>query len=506
MSEAPLTVARYEIRAELGRGTMGVVYRAHDPVLGRDVALKVIHPVGFGGEEEGVDFEKRFLLEARSAASLSHPGIVVVHDVGRDPATGSPYMALELLRGRPLDAVLREKGPLPWRETLRLGQRLAEALFEAHSKGIVHRDIKPANVMVLESGDPKIMDFGIAKVEASALTAAGQLFGTPLYMSPEQALGHAVDARSDLFSLGSVLYEMLTGRKAFAAESVPRILLAVTSTEPALPSSLVPGLPPDVDQIVAQCLAKRPELRYPDGRALARDLADVLGGRPLGPGAVPDGAATRVSAGRPAAAVPAASVPPATAPSVSAPAGPPRRLWVPAAAVVLVLAGIGAAFLAREAFAPAPAAPPETSPPSTASGATLPPAPPATPTPESLIGRAIERVTSGLREPAHLEIDFEHSLKSGRLKVWVDDDPVMDERIDGRVSKDIAGFKLRKGRKSDTLDVSPGRHVVRVDVEWEGTAKTQTITGNFEAGKTLRLEARLGSLGGLRKSLSLEWR
>src|SRR5262245_6925619 len=214
MTELPRTVSRYEILAELGRGNMGVVYRAHDPDLGRDVALKVIRPAAAGAEEEEADFEKRFLQEARSAASLSHPGIVIVHDVGRDPATGSPYIALELLRGRPLDAVLREKGALPWREALRLGQRLAEALFAAHSKGIVHRDIKPANVMLLESGEPKIMDFGIAKVEASNLTAAGQMFGTPLYMSPEQALGRPVDARSDLFSLGSMLYEMLTGRRA----------------------------------------------------------------------------------------------------------------------------------------------------------------------------------------------------------------------------------------------------------------------------------------------------
>src|SRR5262245_8811596 len=276
MTELPRTVSRYEVLAELGRGAMGVVYRAHDPDLGRDVALKVIRPSAAGSEESGADFEKRFLQEARSAASLSHPGIVVVHDVGRDPVTGSPYMALELLRGRPLDAVLRERGALPWREALRLGQSLAEALFEAHSHGIVHRDIKPSNVMVLESGDPKIMDFGIAKVEASTLTAAGEVFGTPLYMSPEQALDRPVDARSDLFSLGSVLYEMLTGRRAFAAETVPRILLAVTMSDPDPPSRIVAGLSPEVDRILARCLAKDPSERYSDARALARDLADVL--------------------------------------------------------------------------------------------------------------------------------------------------------------------------------------------------------------------------------------
>src|SRR5262249_13912 len=312
--EAPRTVGRYVIQAELGRGMMGVVYRAHDPDLGRDVALKVIRPAaGFAGEEEGIDFEKRFLQEARSAASLSHPGIAVVHAVGRDPATGSPYMALELLKGRPLDAVLREKGALPWREALRVGQKLAEALFEAHSKGIVHRDIKPANVMVLESGDPKIMDFGIAKVEASALTAAGQLFGTPLYMSPEQALGHPVDARSDLFSLASVLYEMLTGRRAFAGESVPRILLALTITGPDPPPGLGGGLAPPGDGTPPGALPKGPDERSPDGRALARDTGDVLAGRAPARAPQPgpsEGAATRVSA-RPAAPTvpPPAAVP-----------------------------------------------------------------------------------------------------------------------------------------------------------------------------------------------------
>jgi Protein kinase domain len=492
MAELPRTVSRYEILAELGRGTMGVVYRAHDPVLGRDVALKVIRPPAAGAEEAGVDFEKRFLQEARSAASLSHPGIVVVHDVGRDPATGSPYMALELLRGRPLDAVLREKGALPWREALRLGQSLAEALFEAHSHGIVHRDIKPANVMVLESGEPKVMDFGIAKVEASTLTAAGQLFGTPLYMSPEQALGRPVGARSDLFSLGSVLYEALTGRRAFAAESIPRILLEVATRDPAPPSTVVSGLPPDVDSVLARCLSKAPERRYPDGRTLARDLGDVLAGRAVRGRPAPDPGdadATRVSRRD-------GVLSPGVEPSRG------RAVGIAFGAAVLLLAGLGAAFLARVVFSPAPVSPVAEAP---SPAATL-----ASPseTPGSLIGRALERVKSGLAppEPAQLAIDFEHSLKSGSLKVWVDDEIVMDEGLDGQVSREIAGFKFRKGRTSDTLELAPGRHVVRVEVEWEGSAKSQTIAGNFEAGKTRRLQARLGSLGGLRRNLSLEWR
>ena len=155
----PAEVAgRYEIRAELGRGTMGVVYRAHDRDLGRDVALKVIRSSVEDAEGDAQGYERRFLNEARAAARLSHPAIVVVHDVGRDTATGALFMALELLRGRTLDAILGEDGPRPWPEALRLVERVAEGLHHAHAHGIVHRDVKPANIMVLEHGQPKIMD------------------------------------------------------------------------------------------------------------------------------------------------------------------------------------------------------------------------------------------------------------------------------------------------------------------------------------------------------------
>jgi serine/threonine-protein kinase len=490
MGDLPGTIARYEIRAELGRGMMGVVYRAHDPVLGRDVALKVIHPAVGGAGEGGLDFEQRFVQEARSAARLSHPGIVVVHDVGRDPATGSPYMALELLRGRTLDRLLREEGARPWAEALRLAQRLAEALQEAHLHGIVHRDVKPANVMVLESGEPKIMDFGIAKVEAGALTATGQFFGTPLYMSPEQAHGRPVDARSDIFSLGAVLYEMLTGRKAFAAESVPAILLEVTNRDPAPPTSLVEGLPPDVDYVVGRCLAKEPGKRYADGRALAEDLSDILNGVRLGVRRTPyleAAQATRVSSR-------------SLSPARSAERRSPVRMALLAG--TLLIAGMAATYSARNVLSPSDAPPP----PSPGADASSMPTP--TASPEGLVQKTVDRIASVLSAPAsaQLMIDFEHSLKSGTLRVWVDDDEVIEEQLDGRVTKDIGGLKLRKGRHSDSLALAPGRHVVRVQVDWEDGTRTESIRGNFEPGQTRRLQARMGSLGGLRRNLSLEWR
>src|SRR5262249_35015910 len=156
----------------------------------------------------------------------------------------------------------------PWRETLRIGARVAEALHYAHSQGVVHRDIKPGNVMLLPSGEPKIMDFGLAKLNEAGLdlTSTGQFMCTPLYMAPEQALGHAVDGRTDLFSLGSILYTLLTGRRAFEAESVPQVLNRVTYQNPVLPSKLVRSLPADVDYVVARALAKPPGDRYQDGR------------------------------------------------------------------------------------------------------------------------------------------------------------------------------------------------------------------------------------------------
>ena len=222
---------------------MGVVYEAEDPALGRRVAVKTIQVPLAASKGEREEYEKRFLAEARIAARLSHSGIVVVHDVGRDAEHDLLYIALEYLEGRTLAEVAAE-GPLGWRETLRIVGRLADAVRYAHARGVVHRDIKPANIMLVASGEPKIMDFGIAKLEAGQHTSPGQFFGTPLFMSPEQALGQPVDGRTDLFSLGSVAYLLLSGRPPFEAPNVPGILARVAYQHPKPLRDLVPGLPP----------------------------------------------------------------------------------------------------------------------------------------------------------------------------------------------------------------------------------------------------------------------
>ena len=484
---------RYEIRSELGRGTMGVVYRAHDRDLGRDVALKVIRSSveDADGAEQG--YEQRFLNEARAAGRLSHPAIVVVHDVGRDPASGALFMALELLGGRTLQDILRGEGPLPWPEALRLIARVAEGLHHAHEHGIVHRDVKPANIMVLPSGEPKVMDFGIAKVEASQLTAAGQLFGTPLYMSPEQAQGLPVDGRSDLFSLGAVLYETLTGRRAFGGDSVHGIVLQVVQSDPRPPSALVPGVPKGVDHVVARCLAKDPPRRYPDGRALAEDVRAVLSGaspRAVAPEPPPDAEATRVSSRVPVSPAAASSGPPAR------PARPARTRkgvlagWRPKAIVAAAAIAVvgGAVYLARGG-----AVPPEAGAP--AAAATSPPA------------KALDRVASLLTgsEHAQVSLDLEHTLKSGTLRVFVDDRVVIDAGLEGRVTKRLAGLSLRKGALQESFDVESGRHEIRVRIAWDGNVKNESIWANFQPGQKRRLEARLRGVGGL-QDLSLKWR
>ncbi|MGE0454434.1 MAG: protein kinase [Vicinamibacteria bacterium] len=278
-SELPRSIGRYEIVREIGRGAMGIVYEGRDASLMRSVALKCLSLTLSIPEEHRAQFETRFQQEARAAATLQHPCIVVVYEVGTDAATNTPYMALEYLRGRTLDSLLAEGGRPEWKAALRLLGRLAEALHHAHAHGIVHRDIKPANVMILASGDPKIMDFGVAKLEASRLTTQGQVFGSPSYMAPEQALEARADARSDVFALGCILYELLTGRRAFPGRNAAEIVMRLANLEPDPPSRTAQGIPPEVDLVVALALAKDPDQRYPSAGALAEDLEDVVEGR-----------------------------------------------------------------------------------------------------------------------------------------------------------------------------------------------------------------------------------
>jgi len=274
------TLDRYRIEAKLGEGGMGVVYRARDTQLERSVALKVL-PAGLLDPARC----ERLRREARAASGLNHPGIVTVHDIRS--ADGIDFIVMEHVEGRTLDRVIGPGG-LELDEALRLAAEIADALASAHAAGVIHRDLKPSNVMITATGRAKVLDFGLAKVvqgsdpspEASTLaggplTEPGAIVGTAAYMSPEQAEGRRLDARSDIFSLGAMLYEMLTGRRPFAGESTVRVLARIVSEDPPPPAQLRPSLPPVLDGIVQRCLRKDPARRYQTMADLRAALLDV---------------------------------------------------------------------------------------------------------------------------------------------------------------------------------------------------------------------------------------
>ncbi|MBU1690856.1 MAG: protein kinase [Gammaproteobacteria bacterium] len=263
-------LGRYEILSELGQGAMGVVYKAVDPLIDRTVAIKTIN-LNLSNDELA-DFEERFNREAKSAGRLNHPNIVTIYDVGR--ADHVAFMAMEYLEGRELKEIIASGEILQPGRAAEIITQVADALAFAHDHGVVHRDIKPANIMVLRNGSVKITDFGIAKMSSGSRTQIGIILGSPKYMSPEQVAGKPVDGRSDIFSLGAVLYELLTGKPAFSGEdsTLTSIMYRVMNEMPASPSDVNPSLPMAFDYIVARALAKAPENRYQSAREMANDL------------------------------------------------------------------------------------------------------------------------------------------------------------------------------------------------------------------------------------------
>jgi eukaryotic-like serine/threonine-protein kinase len=278
-------LGHYRIEGKLGEGGMGVVYKAQDMHLDRPVAIKVLSAEAVSDPGR----KRRFVQEARTASALNHPNIIHIYDI--DQSSGIDFMAMEFVEGKTLHQLGREG--LSLSATVNYARQIAGALARAHDAGIVHRDIKPANIMVTSEGLVKVLDFGLAKLteplpETGDLvltqtvpvqTEAGVVFGTVQYMSPEQAEGKKVDARSDIFSFGSVLYEMITGRRPFPGDSKLAILSAILSKEP-LPLSEIPkGTPPELEQLVQRCLEKDPERRYQsmsDVKAVLEDLHDTL--------------------------------------------------------------------------------------------------------------------------------------------------------------------------------------------------------------------------------------
>ncbi|MGC2049848.1 MAG: serine/threonine-protein kinase [Gallionella sp.] len=263
-------LGRYKIIKEIGHGAMGVVYEARDPLIDRIVAIKTINLHDLTPEEKK-EYEARFNLEARSAGRLSHPNIITIYDLGESDTM--TYIAMELMEGRELQNMLKDGESLPVNETLNIIIQVATGLNYAHEHGIIHRDIKPSNIMVLKGNLVKIADFGIARMDSWRLnTTHGKLLGSSQYMSPEQISSRSIDHRSDIFSVGTLMYRMLSGKMPFTGENTHAITYKIVNVEPQELGSLNPAIPDTLSSIVSKCLSKNPEDRYQS----ANELADAL--------------------------------------------------------------------------------------------------------------------------------------------------------------------------------------------------------------------------------------
>jgi serine/threonine protein kinase len=272
----PTRLGRYEIVEEIGKGAMGVVYLARDPLIGRLVALKTFR-LGYSVKDQEMEqFRVRFMREAQSAGILTHPNIVTIHDVVEASEEGLAFIAMEYVRGTNLKQILQGGQPLSLDFAVEIVAQIGEALDYAHSNRVIHRDVKPANILITEDRRVKITDFGIARIDTSNLTQEGQLLGTPNYMAPEQIQGKEVDYRADLFSLGVVLYEMLTRRKPFQGENLTVVSHRIVYDPFTPPRDYVQDLPPGVEKILDRALEKDPARRYQRARDLAEDLRRVL--------------------------------------------------------------------------------------------------------------------------------------------------------------------------------------------------------------------------------------
>jgi serine/threonine-protein kinase len=546
---APEQIGRYRIVEPLGQGGMGRVYLAQDPVIGRTVAIKLITLRPDMSEEDVRQFHERFLREAQAAGALIHPHIVGVHDIGRDPQSGRPFIVMEHVAGRDLKKVIRERAPLGPHEAVRIAAQIASALDFAHRRGIIHRDIKPANVLLGDGGQVKITDFGVARLPDSDLTQSDQFVGSPGFMSPEQLKGGTADGRSDLFALGVILYQLLTGRSPFEGESVSEVLYKI-STQPADPPSEVHAdVSADFDPILERALAKDPDARYQTGQEMLAALMEVAERLPDTVSAVADAATTGAgAAGRTAAdsAVPADEDRSATDPGVArdtttgtGPLPPlPRSSWWNLESqwrlaglltlLLLTLIGMNWAILAlfRGPFARLAAesgdtvgGPPKDFGPLALVGVTIGGAPaaiqPAAGGGPSVcamsyaeplqIARVLQARASlkegqdlaGPTPTARLRLELKHRLSAGRVVVLLDGKTILSKPFDAGRNKG--------GSLSHLLTVPAGRHGVEVRL----TSSKGVLEGKSKISGTLgenTLTVLKGELGkGKGGKLTLAW-
>jgi predicted Ser/Thr protein kinase len=487
---------RYEILAELGRGSMGVVYKARDPRINRVVAVKTVSLRGQPADEER-EYRERFFREAEAAGRLSHPGIVTIFDVGEEPETRAPYIVMEFVGGPSLDKLRK----IPLETALQLTLEMADALDCAHGQGVVHRDLKPANILLTEDGRAKIADFGVAKLNLANHTLGGRTLGTPAYMSPEQLNGEAVDGRSDLFSLGVILYTILTGYRPFQGNSAATVSFKVVNREPVLATVLDIDLPHGLDFIIARAMAKDPGQRYQRGMEMVLDIQALREGRepwsktkqPGWPHAV-DAAQTAKARARSWATGQGAVGPEPGLSSRALPLGRNAletlvekmrknsfaRAGLLLGGLLVLGIGLGHTLWQRPASKSlvGPGAvqtlSPESGPSLVATGLTA--APP----------------SSARVSPATLDIEVEHNFAEAHLSVWVDDRSIYTHTLEGTDKKHLVVFHGVQGRESHAVQLAPGKHRVRVRVASGADSYDQSgiVTGEFVTGKEKVLRIR----------------
>jgi hypothetical protein len=505
---------RYQILTELGRGAMGVVYKALDPKINRMVAVKTISMAGQPPEEER-EYRERFFREAEAAGRLSHPGIVTIFDVGEEPETRVPYIVMEFVGGKSLDKMLAQGDhKLPLETAMQLALELAEALDCAHDQGVVHRDLKPANILITEDGHAKIADFGVAKLNLANFTLSGRVLGTPAYMSPEQLNGNEVDGRSDLFSLGVVLYAMATGYRPFQGNSALTVSFKVVNRDPVPATVLNTDLPLGLDYILARALAKDPDQRYQRGVEMVQDIQALREGRdPRSKENPPDTAAGRTQTSN--ATTGSSGLAPlgiAARPRIRRRRGlSPERgameillqnMRKGSVAGALLLVGLLVFGLRMAQFVgPLPAAPENLT-------TTKPPLPRAqevatvttgAPTivkkPRKAASRTVPSspkagIPTSLPTPAMLEVEVEHKFAEAHLSIWVDDRLTYTHTLEGTDKKHLIVFHQVQGREFHAVQISPGKHFLRVQVASAAASYDQsaTITGEFDSGKEKMLQ------------------
>jgi serine/threonine-protein kinase len=517
---------RYEILTELGRGAMGVVYKARDPRINRVVAVKTVSLAGQPAEED-LAYRERFFREAEAAGRLSHPGIVTIFDAGEEPETRAPYIVMEFVGGESLENLLARNGrKLPVSTALQLTLELAEALDSAHCMGVVHRDLKPANILLTEDGHAKIADFGVAKLNLAHQTSAGRTLGTPAYMSPEQLNGEAVDGRSDLFSLGVILYTILTGHRPFQGNSAHTVSFKVVNRDPIPATLLDTELPPGLDYIITRAMAKDPRERYQRGMEMVLDIQHLQQGKEAWSKAWQQGSSAEAGAAQVAkekarssalnrtTVVYKSTAKPGANPAKYGPAAQlkkalRRKLLTGAWVVIgLLIFGLSAISLNRRVSPPhsserIPFSEPiltlNPEPTIASASASVPRRPAiektragkraANPALKSVAIKTVNsssdaagskdpgpiaqpeaakfevaRASSAIISPATLEIEVEHKFPSAHLSIWVDDHLAYTHLLAGNAKKTLGVFHHVAGHEFHAMQITAGKHRLRVQV------------------------------------------